>query len=201
MELERETIGVCMISLDLVLIADFESVVDTVNDLLNSNAAMLHDLLRADESLAYWQIIQHADTYLRSKSKNKPPILRPRCFCTMDAACRWSSSMELSVFPVECLMLDTRQDEFTGEGDPFLLLARAQKETWHSRYSGMLICQDDVLEQWMIQLESNHIVRAYHPEPWHRRADILHLLLNHLEHNYFTRISICETQRPICTPP
>lgn len=97
--------------------------------------------------------------------------------------------------PIECVLLDTRHEELHGSEDPFTQFVQRSSELRFSPYSAMLFCKEELLGKWMCRLGGNRLVRVLHNCPWQRRADILRLVLNHLEHAHFNRLLVRAYQK------
>ncbi|WP_285644835.1 decarboxylase [Pseudomonas sp. NBRC 100443] len=187
MQQERRKIGVFLVSQDKKLALDLDMVLESVNGLLNGNTDTPYDVPSDDECFPYCQIFAQACRYLRSQRKDKLPTLFSRCFSSMATACQALSTYDRTLSPVECVLLDTRHEEPLDD-DPFLPLTLQQPPTRPSPCSAMLLCEEKVLGKWMCRLGGNRLVRVPHSNPWQRRADILRLILDHLEHAHFNRM-------------
>lgn len=194
MQQERRNIGILLISQDNKLALDLDMVVESVNGLLNGNTDTPFDV-PSNECFPYCQVLEQACRYLRSQRKDKLPALVSRCFNSMTTARQALSAGDRTLCPVECVLLDTRHEEPLDDA-PFLPLTLQQAPARPSPCSAMLLCEEKVLGRWMCQLGGNRLVRVPHSNPWQRRADILRLILDHLEHAHFNRMLARASQKP-----
>lgn len=193
MQQARRNIGILLVSQDKKLALDLDMVVESVNGLLNGNTDTPFDV-PSNECFPYCQIFDQACRYLRSQRKDKLPALFSRCFNSMTTARQALSAGDRTLCPVECVLLDTRHEEPL-DHDPFLALTLQQPPARPSPCSAMLLCEEQVLGRWMCRLGGNRLVRVPHSNPWQRRADILRLILDHLEHAHFSRMLARASQK------
>lgn len=178
---------VCLISQDEKLILDVNLVLDNINSLLNEhNGTSPCQSPPAGDDMFYHQMLEQARHYF-SQHQAKNISLSLTCFNTVATALESQAANPQPQSPIECVLLDARDKE-PEEEDPFLPFINSQPDALFSPYSTMLLCREDALGKWMNRSGSRKQVRVLHSHPWHRRADILRLILDHLEHAYFSRI-------------
>lgn len=185
---ERRTIGVCLVSQDERLARDLSLVLNSVNELLGGNSAILSDVPPDDECFPYRRILGQASRYLLSQCKDKAPVLALRRFDSVAAARRTMEEGERAPDQIGCVLLDARHEASSDVDDPFLSLTHGWPDVRLSPCSAMLLCDEERLGGWMCRLGGNRLVRVPHPSPWQRRADMLRLILDHLEQTHFNRM-------------
>lgn len=180
---EARTIGVCLVSRDEELANDVEAVLGTVNALLAGEGR--GGLAEAGDC-PYRQVLAQAARFL-DPQRNAEPLRLALLRFDSPAAAR--AALAGGGRPaVECLMLDARGGGVDCACDPFPPLLRGQPDARLSPCSALLLCEEGSLGRWMGLLGGNRLVRVPHPSPAARRADLLRMLVDHLEHAYFNRL-------------
>ncbi|TBV16651.1 decarboxylase [Stutzerimonas kirkiae] len=196
MQREKRTIGVCLVSQDEELTRDLQAVLGGVNDLLDGNPGTPFDTSPDGECFPYRQLLGQAGRYLRSFRRDPALGLALRRFDSVADARQDVAIAGRASSPVECVLLDTRHEEPDGTDDPFTSLTQGHAQARVSPCSAMLLCKEEALGKWMCQLGGNRLVRVPHANPWQRRADLLRLILDHLEHAHFNRMLVRAKQKP-----
>lgn len=193
---EARTIGVCLVSQDDRLIQDLGVILDTLNNLLRgAGAGVQPETQRTDLNCLYRQVLHQASHYLESQVEGAVPLsLELQCFSSIHSAKEALSGPERQG-STECVLLDARNDDPDLAGDPFLPLMSNWTEVKLSPCSAVLLCQKECLGKWMCLLGGNRLIRVPHVQETQRRADLLRLLVDHLEHAYFNRLLARTTQR------
>ncbi|WP_217496099.1 hypothetical protein [Brenneria rubrifaciens] len=139
--------------------------------------------------MPYNRILEQASHYL-SQHQHTDLVLSLQRFDSLSAALQPFSAGHQPSFRIECVLLDARHEKPSDEEDPFLPFVHNQPNARFSPYSAMLLCQEECLGEWIGRLGNNRLVRVLHPNSWQRRADMLRLILDHLEHAYFNRMLV-----------
>ncbi|MCV2219018.1 hypothetical protein [Thauera sp. Sel9] len=193
---EARTIGVCLVSQDDGLAQDLGAVLDTLNNLLRgTGAGILSEAPKIDLDGLYRQVLFQAGRYLQAQADGAAPLsLELQCFSSIPAARQALGAPERQAC-TECVLLDARNDDPDVAGDPFLPLMSDWTDARLSPCSAMLLCQEECLGKWMCLLGGNRLIRVPHSQEMQRRADLLRLLVDHLEHAYFNRLLARTTQQ------
>lgn len=194
MRQDIRTIGVCLVSQDEGLTQDLDVVLKSVNNLLCGNIDVPKSITPDGTCLPYRRVLSQASQYLSSQRRDKMLSLTLQRFDSM-ATANHAMTAHHPPPPIECVLLDTRHEELHGSEDPFTQFTPKSSESRFSPCSAMLLCKEELLGKWMGRLGGNRLVRVLHDCPWQRRADILRLVLDHLEHAHFNRLLVRACQK------
>ncbi|QQG28001.1 hypothetical protein JFY74_18370 [Pectobacterium carotovorum] len=194
MRQDIQTIGVCLVSQDDELTQDLDVVLKSVNNLLCGNIGVPASISSDGTCLPYRRILSQASQYLSSQRRDKTLSLALQRFDSI-AMANHAMTAHHPPPPIEYVLLDTHHEDLHGSEDPFTQFTQRSSESRFSPCSAMLLCKEELLGKWMCRLGRNRLVRILHNCPWQRRADILRLVLDHLEHAHFNRLLVRACQK------
>lgn len=182
------TVQICLISQDRQLQEDVRQVVHEINSWLNESPNVAASELQGDCRPLQCQ----AQRYLRQQQgKGGPKQLVLHCFASLEAA---SIAQNDDTIAAECVYLDSRGLGLAANEDPFAQLLSVRPGLRFSPSSAVLFCAESCLAKWMLLLGGNRLIRTPLGQRDQRCADLLRLLLDHLEHAYFNRLLVRTTQ-------
>lgn len=88
----------------------------------------------------------------------------------------------------ELFILDLGEQAEAGADDPFDALIAAAPNARLSPHSALLYCALSALPGWMNRVGGNRHLRVANDDRAARRADLLRIILDHLEHAHFNRL-------------
>ncbi len=179
-------IGVCLISQDRQLQRELEQVVSQVNGWLSRQGSA--DELSLQKPVQ--QILIQARQYLGAQGSRQTHQLELQCFPSMQSA---RDNLKQSTLTTECFFADSRATNWDRSKDPFCELFSMQSQARVSPSSAVLFCDQANLAEWMLTLGGNRLIRIPHASQSQRQADLLRLLLDHLEHAHFNRLLVRTT--------
>lgn len=177
--------GICLISRDRALRADVSAVLDRLNHWLGHETphASQHWPDAQLQSL-YRQVAGQAEAYLRQQAKPGALALQLLAFDDLAQA----QAALATACPCDHVLLDTRDLQAQPEHDPLGALLDTQPEARRSPSSAVLLCDAQHLQHWLTRLGGNRLLRVPHEDRALRRADLLRLFVDHLEHAYCNRL-------------
>ncbi|WP_240160541.1 hypothetical protein [Pseudomonas bharatica] len=184
--MKPRTVGICLVSRDSTLQEDVQAVLDRLNHWLGHETAIasLH-WPDSDSRCLYRQVAGQAEAYVREHAGNHHLYLDMRCF---DDAAAAREALASADSESDYVLFDTRHLADQPESDPLVELLAAQPEAKRSPSSALLLCNEEHLQHWLGRLGGNRLVRVPHERQPLRRADLLRLFIDHLEHAYFNRL-------------
>ncbi|HDS1736119.1 thiamine pyrophosphate-binding protein [Pseudomonas sp. BP8] len=183
----HRTVGICLVSRDSALREDVHAVLERLNHWLG------HETPRHsqhwpdnDRQCLYRQVAEQAQAYVRAHAKGHALYLDLQLFGDADAARSALAAADTS--DSDYVLFDTRQLDQQPDHDPLVELLAAQPQAKRSPSSALLLCSQDDLGHWLNRLGGNRLLRVPQAEQQLRRADLLRLFVDHLEHAYFNRL-------------
>ncbi|SDH68569.1 Acetolactate synthase large subunit [Pseudomonas flavescens] len=199
----KATLGICLITQAQPLIEDVAFVIEQVQAGLHPPAtsversledidceAMHRALGPSPHSAAVLETLAlQARRYLRGSpaSMAAVPDLRLLTFDSLQAA-REHLSCQHPPLSNELFILDLGQRGEAGTEDPFEELIAAAPESRLSPHSALLYCALTALPGWIDRIGGNRHLRVAGEDRAARRADLLRIVIDHLEHAHFNRL-------------
>lgn len=185
--MKQQTVGICLVSGDSALRDDVQAVLDRLNHWLgHETPAASQSCPDNDPQCLYRQVAEQAQAYVREHAESHGLYLDLQVFGNAEAARSALHSEHAS--DSDYVLFDTRQLAPQPASDPLLELLAAQPHAKRSPSSALLLCNADDLGHWLNRLGGNRLLRVPHAEQALRRADLLRLFVDHLEHAYFNRM-------------
>lgn len=189
--------GICLISRDPALRADVSAVLDRLNHWLGHETPLASQHWPdAHLDSLYRQVAGQAEAYLRQQAGEGALALELLAFDDLAQA----HAALPSACPCDHVLLDTRHLSQQPAHDPLHALLDTQPEARRSPSSAVLLCDPQHLQHWLERLGGNRLLRVPHPDPALRRADLLRLFVDHLEHAYCNRLlarTTLQTSEPV----
>lgn len=180
--MKQQTVGICLVSGDSALRDDVQAVLDRLNHWLgHETPAASQSWPDNDPQCLYRQVAEQAQAYVREHAESHGLYLDLQVFGNAEAARSALHSEHAS--DSDYVLFDTRQLAPQPASDPLLELLAAQPQAKRSPSSALLLCNADDLGHWL-----NRLLRVPHADQALRRADLLRLFVDHLEHAYFNRL-------------
>ncbi len=183
-------VQICLVSQDRQLQKDVRQVVQQINGWLNDSP----NVAAPGPPVDCRPLQGQAQRYLRQQQgKTGPKQLVVHCFASLEAALIAQNDDTMAA---ECVYLDSRGLGLAANEDPCAQLLSARPGLRFSPSSAVLFCAESCLPKWMLLLGGNRLIRTPLGQREQRCADLLRLLLDHLEHAYFNRLLVRTTQPP-----
>ena len=179
-------IGISLISQDRQLQEDLGEVIKHINGWLSGGGVSGPTLLPGP----FKALLMQAQQYLNAHGARDPYQLVLRHFTSLDET---RMGLHQGRLTTECLFLDSRGMQLDEAHDPFAKLLAIRSDARLSPSSAILFCEEERLAAWMRLLGGNRLIRMPHAQQGQRRADLLRLLLDHLEHAHFNRLLVRTT--------
>ncbi|MCU1730469.1 MULTISPECIES: decarboxylase [unclassified Pseudomonas] len=184
--MKPRTVGICLISRNRALQEDVQAVLDRLNHWLGHETSLYSQHWPDSNSQClYRQVAGQAEAYVRLHAQGHDLYLDLRVF---DSAADASLALATASSESDYVLFDTRHLHAQPDSDPLVELLDAQPEAKRSPSSALLLCDEEHLQHWLLRLGGNRLVRVPHPTQTLRRADLLRLFVDHLEHAYFNRL-------------
>ncbi|SFG64262.1 decarboxylase [Pseudomonas sp. NFACC45] len=199
----KATLGICLITQTQPLIEDVAFVVDYLQACLQPPAnnpdwplsirgnEPMHRALgpRPHGEAVLETLMVQAQQYLQGNPcvAAALPDLWVLTFDSPQAA-RQSLRRQAPPLSNELFILDLCQQSEAGDEDPFDELIAAAPVSRLSPHSALLYCALPALPGWMNRVGGNRHLRVAGQDRAARRADLLRILLDHLEHAHFNRL-------------
>lgn len=184
--MKPRTVGICLVSRDSALQEDVQAVLDRLNHWLGHETAIASQHWPdSDSRCLYRQVAGQAEAYVREHADNHGLYLDLRCF---EDAAEAREALASADSESDYVLFDTRQLAEQPDSDPLVELLAAQPEAKRSPSSALLLCDEEHLQHWLGRLGGNRLLRVPHERQPLRRADLLRLFIDHLEHAYFNRL-------------
>lgn len=179
-------VGICLVSRNRALQEDVQAVLDRLNHWLGHETSLYSQHWPdSDSQCLYRQVAGQAEAYVREHAQGHDLYLDLRVF---DTAADASVALATASSESDYVLFDTRHLHAQPDSDPLVELLDAQPEAKRSPSSALLLCDEKHLQHWLLRLGGNRLVRVPHPTQTLRRADLLRLFVDHLEHAYFNRL-------------
>ncbi|MCE0460528.1 decarboxylase [Pseudomonas uvaldensis] len=199
----KATLGICLITQAQPLIEDVAFVVEYLQACLQppannpdwplsirGNESMHRALgVRPHGEAVLETLMVQAQQYLQG-SPCAAAALPDLWVLTFDSpqAARQSLQRQPPALSNELFILDLCQQTEAGDEDPFDELIAAAPGSRLSPHSALLYCALPALPGWMNRVGGNRHLRVAGQDRAARRADLLRIILDHLEHAHFNRL-------------
>lgn len=180
------TVGICLVSRDRALQEDVQAVLDRLNHWLGHETSLLNQHWPdSDPRCLYRQVAGQAEAYVREHTRGQQLYLDLQVFADAEDARQALVSADSDS---DYVLFDSRHLDALPDADPLVELLAAQPEAKRSPASALLLCAEAQLSHWLGRLGGNRLLRVPHGAEALRRADLLRLFIDHLEHAYFNRL-------------
>lgn len=199
----KATLGICLITQAQPLLEDVAFVVEYLQACLQppannpdwplsirGNESMHRALgVRPHGEAVLETLMVQAQQYLQG-SPSAAAALPDLWVLTFDSpqAARQSLRRQTPALSNELFILDLCQQAEAGDEDPFDELIAAAPDSRLSPHSALLYCALPALPGWMNRVGGNRHLRVAGQDRAARRADLLRIILDHLEHAHFNRL-------------
>lgn len=199
----KATLGICLITQAQPLIEDVAFVIEQLQAGLQppANAAdwppasadceAMHRALgpRPQSEAVLETLMVQAQRYLQGNPANSA-ALPDLWLLTFDSPRAAQEHLRCQNPPLsnELFILDLGHQAEAGAEDPFDELIEAAPESRLSPHSALLYCALPALPGWMNRIGGNRHLRVAGEDRAARRADLLRIVLDHLEHAHFNRL-------------
>lgn len=199
----KATLGICLITQAQPLIEDVDFVIEQLQaglqppasaadwPLVSGRSEEMHRALgpRPRSEAVLETLMVQAQRYLQGGAANVAtlPDLRVMTFDSVEAA-QAQLRLQGPQLSSELFILDLGEQPQAGSCDPFDELITAASNPRLSPHSALLYCSLSALSGWMNTTGGNRHLRVVGHDRAARRADLLRIVLDHLEHAYFNRL-------------
>ncbi|HUE92334.1 decarboxylase [Pseudomonas sp.] len=199
----KATLGICLVTRDQPLIEDVSFVIEQLQAGLQPPARVadwplvigdceeMHRALgpRPCNEAVLETLMVQAQRYLQGCTANAAalPDLWMMAFGSLKEA-QAQLRLQGSQLSSELFILDLGEQLQAGDCDPFDELIATVPNPRLSPHSALLYCSLSALPGWMNTTGGNRHLRVVGQDRAARRADLLRIVLDHLEHAYFNRL-------------